>query len=305
VTPSGRRNARRPRVARALAAALLASGLAARIALAQEPQSASAEPPRARFDHARGAFEARFDALPEEATPAAMLARLDPGRAPGEADRPLDLATEAFFVFVPESYSPERPHGLFVWISPTDSGAVRRPEMRALLAERRLIWVGAQRGGNDRALLDRHALALAAAAAAPRHWAIDIERIYVGGYSGGGRMASHLVLRWPERFRGGVFVMGCNWFEPLPIPGRPGLVWPAAFAPPDEVQRRLLRKRSRLVFLTGEHDFNREQTHLTAKAARRAGMRKVEVLEAPGIDHYGLVPIDLWRRALATLDGGA
>lgn len=286
---------------------LAATGTAPAVVLALLPAvpsgGAGDGAPSQPLEPAHGALSIRLSELPADAHPAAMLQRLAPGGGPVPADRTVELATESYFVYVPESYAPERPHGLLVWVSPTDDGAVRRPELRAELAARRLIWIAAERSGNERAGLDRHALALAAAAAAPRRWSIDPERVFVGGYSGGGRVASQLALLWPERFRGGLFVMGCNWYAPLAVPGEPGRRWRPSFPAPDRGQRRLLLRHRRFAFVTAEGDFNRDQTRATEAAARRDGFRRTIYLEAPGGDHVTPLPIDIWRRALAALDG--
>jgi hypothetical protein len=274
---------------------------------AQEPTLAELGfPPRAGFAHTTGSFAVRFASLPDAARPAALLARLraEPDRAPTPGlppDPPLALEHELFFVHVPADYRRDTPYGLLVWISPTDFGGTVRPDLRALLAEKKWIWIGAHGSGNERPLLDRHALALVAATEAPKSWTIDPARIVVAGYSGGGRTASQLALLWPELFQGGLFVMGCNWYERLDVPGEPGRFWNASFPTPPEASLALARSHP-LVFLTAEHDFNRAQTFATEKAARRAGFRRTKRIEIPGIDHFGRPPIEAWRAALDALD---
>jgi hypothetical protein len=50
-------------------------------------------------------------------------------------------------LYVPESYDPESPAGLLVFISPTDSG--RMPgRYRQVLDDNNLIWIGANHSGN-------------------------------------------------------------------------------------------------------------------------------------------------------------
>ncbi|MDX1644210.1 MAG: carboxypeptidase-like regulatory domain-containing protein, partial [Thermoanaerobaculia bacterium] len=76
-----------------------------------------------------------------------------------------DIASERFAVFVPEGYephpaNPEKGWGLVVWVSPTDEGDVPGRITEAVLAERRLLWVGADDSGNQRQTWQRVALAL-------------------------------------------------------------------------------------------------------------------------------------------------
>ncbi len=283
--------------------------LASAAALPAQPPASSRSPsleelgfpPRTGFDHTRGAFTVQFDTLPGSASPRALVDRL----SPGSKDEPaaIDPRRESWFVFVPAEYDPATPWGLWVWLSPTDFGGVLRDDLRALLARERLIWIGAHRADNERAPLERLALALTAAELAPLHWTIDPWRVYVSGYSGGGRLASALATFWPEIFRGGLFVKGCNWYAPLAVPGQPGRIWQPAFREPPRQTARLLHEERRFVYLTGEKDFNRDEIRATERAARQAGFRHTLLLEAPGIDHLGPVPLEYWQRAMDFLGG--
>ena len=92
-------------------------------------------------------------------------------------------------LYVPENYDPDSPPGLLVFTHPTDSG--RMPgRYRELLEERNLIWIGANRSGNQVRVARRASLALLATAMADRNYRIDASRVYVSGFSGGGRTAS-------------------------------------------------------------------------------------------------------------------
>lgn len=85
--------------------------------------------------------------------------------------------------------------GLLVWVSPWDFGGpsgVTGPALAGILADHRLIWVGAHRAGNERARVYRWGLALDAADQMARLYEIDPSRVYAVGRSGGGRAASAL-----------------------------------------------------------------------------------------------------------------
>ncbi len=225
-------------------------------------------------------------------------------RATDPAGGVYDLASESFELFVPESHAEDRPHGLLVWISPTPYGGFRNPEFERVLAEHQLIWIGAHDAGNGRWGWYRVGLALDAVHNARKLYAIDPRRIYVAGYSGGGRIASQLAMLYPEVFSGGFFVYGCDWFEPLPVPDRPGSLWPARFAAPPESVLERLRSGSRFVLLTGDRDFNRSQTKQIYKRMRARGFENVTYLQIPGADHYFGLPAEWLERGLAGLDGG-
>ncbi len=213
-----------------------------------------------------------------------------------------DLARESFSFVVPESYSPSVAHGLIIWVSPSPIGGASRPDLLADMARRRLIWVGANDAGNERPRWYRFALALDAAHAAAKLYTIDPERIYIAGYSGGGRVSSVLSVAYPEVFRGGLMMVGCDWFRPLPIPDRPGTNWPALYPKPAKHDLDLAKSRNRYVFLTAERDFNRVQTREVLHAFEREGFAHTAYVEVPGIGHYGPVPTPYWSRAFDALD---
>ncbi len=253
-----------------------------------------------------GAYRTRFSERSPLGAIEAFAERFGVGLEEIAAEDPrrggYDLAAESFEVFVPESYRADGSFGLLVWISPGPYGGARRPEVLALLAERRLIWAGADDSGNDRLRWDRTTLALDAAHNLARLYRLDPERIYAAGYSGGGRVASGLAMLYPEVFRGGFFFFGVDFHRSLPIPDRPGSHWPARFAPPPRARLKEVKGATRFVLLTGERDFNRVQTRRTYEAMREEGFQCVTMLEVPGASHYDPVPADWIARGLEALD---
>jgi pimeloyl-ACP methyl ester carboxylesterase len=224
------------------------------------------------------------------------LAKADP--AHGE----YDLAKESFQVHVPKSYREGDGWGLFVWVSPTESGKVPTPGTRAALEQHKLIWIGADRVGNDRMTWNRIGLALDAAHNAAAFYDLDPERIYVGGYSGGGRVASALTLHFPEVFKGGLFIYGVDFYRRVPVPGQPGNHWPHWFPVPEKRRLEQIKAGTRLVLLTGEKDFNRLQTAVLAELYRDEGFEQVTYIEIPGAGHYDWPPKKWFSKGLAGLE---
>ena len=204
-----------------------------------------------------------------------------------------DLAAESFSVYVPASVSPDSGFGLLVWVSPTPSGGFSSPEMQRALEASGLIWVGADNSGNGRARWYRYLLALDAAHNMQRLYRIDEARVFVGGYSGGGRVTSGLTILYPEVFRGGISMFGCDYPKPLPVPDKPGAHWPAGFPPPTQKILRQVKSTSRIVLLTGELDFNRAQTKKTYLTMVEDGFEQVLLLTVPGLTHYDR-PAEEW-----------
>jgi tetratricopeptide (TPR) repeat protein len=213
-----------------------------------------------------------------------------------------DLAAESFEVFVPDTYDPDKPSGLLVWISPANSGSLARPGNLEVLSEENLIWIGANNSGNDRWHWYRTGLALDAAHNMQRLYNIDPERIYIAGYSGGGRVASSLSFLYPEVFRGGAYFFGCNYFRKVNVPEKTGAYWRAGFPSPADGDLARLKKEHRFVLVTGEHDFNRDETAAYFDEYKRDRFRNVTYIEIPEADHGFGVEGEWLQQVVKALD---
>lgn len=213
-----------------------------------------------------------------------------------------DLSEERFQVYVPESYDGSTPFGVFVWISPMDRTTFRDGSMD-LFRERSMISVAALNAGNAREAFHRIGLALDAVHNLSQRYAIDPERVYVGGFSGGGRISSMAAMHFPEVFRGWFSVCGVNYYARVQDPDKPdGTLW-SAFTPPSRKRLARVKASTRAVLLTGEDDFNLRQTRVFRDRFLDDGFRHVLYLEVPGMGHA--VPIEggWFSRALDYLDG--
>ena len=259
--------------------------------------------------HRGGRFKTTFAAKSPLSQLDEFVARYEVSEADAAVlDRSLysyTLAEESFEVAVPEGYSAERPHGLFVWVSPTPFGGFRNEEIGRVLSEHGLIWVGANLSGNNRSSFVRLSLALDAAHAMKELYNIDPGRVYVGGYSGGGRVSSALAMLFPEIFHGGFFFYGVDFFEPLPVPDKPGASWPASFPAPKKAVLKTLKNERQFVLLTGDQDFNRPQTLATYRAMKRRGFERATYLEIPGADHYHGIDYEWMKRGVTALEGSS
>ncbi len=197
------------------------------------------------------------------------------------------IADERFLLVVPPGAAPpaEDPWGLVVWIDPGDRFDLP-PDWRTVLAARRLVAVGAFGAGNDRYVWRRVALALHAAHNVRQRFAIDPDRVYVAGYSGGGRVASRIGLQYPDVFTGGVYLCGADYYRTVPIAGKPGTRWPARMPAPKGALAERGRSHSRHVLVTGEHDDNRAPMLARYEHGWKAdGFRYAHYLELPGHGH--------------------
>ena len=144
-----------------------------------------------------------FSDYPPEAGAAEIIQRLLTPLAAAQVQRTLqdshqalpltslDLGSERFTVFVP-AHQPPAGYALLVFIPPWPQAQLPAGWQEAL--ERYdTVFVSAARSGNDANVLGRRVpLALVAAANVRRLLRIDAARVYVGGFSGGARVALRL-----------------------------------------------------------------------------------------------------------------
>ena len=177
------------------------------------------------------------------------------GKALGEV--PLDVAAEKFLLYVPQQ-KPPGGYGLLVFVPPWENAQLPAG-WGPVLDKTGLIFVSAARSGNVEDVVSRREpLALVAAKNVMTRYPVDPSRVFVGGMSGGARMALRLALGWPDLFQGALLNSGSDvigtLFEPLP---------PAALF-------HRFQTTSRLIYVTGEHD----AANLEQEARSRSSMRQ-------------------------------
>jgi len=156
-------------------------------------------------------------------------------------DQPIDLAQERFAVYVP-SHAPAEGYGLMVFVPPWENAMLPRG-WAAILDRHGVIFVSAANSGNAANILDRREpLALLAAHNVMQRFHVDPARIYVGGFSGGSRVALRLALGFPDVFRGAFLNAGSDPIgdaqAPLPSP---------------ELFSRF-QEMTRIVYISGQND---------------------------------------------------
>ena len=109
-------------------------------------------------------------------------------------------------LYVPENYAPERPAGLFVYIDPDGHGRI--PEgWPAVFARHNLIWAGVRQSQRDASPTRQTWQAILAARALERDYAIDFQRMYVGGTRQTVPLATNVILTANE-FSGAIYTRG-------------------------------------------------------------------------------------------------
>ena len=208
------------------------------------------------------------------------------------AEQPVDPAQELFALHVP----PERPaggYGLLVFVPPWQQARIPSG-WEDVLDRLGMIYVSAARSGNDEVILARRVpLALIAATNVMARYPVDPARVFVGGFSGGSRVAERLALGYPDLFRGALLDAGSD---------RVGEGEGELPLPPEDLLRRF-REDSHLVFVAGENDMlNGRLAADTMRSLSEIGMSRYVSQTVPWLGH-AVLPAAAFETAMKTLLG--
>jgi pimeloyl-ACP methyl ester carboxylesterase len=179
-------------------------------------------------------------------------------------DQAIDLAQERFTVYVPP-HPQAQGFGLLVFVPPWENAMLPRG-WAEMLDRHHVIFVSAANSGNAANVLDRREpLAILAAHNIMQRLRVDPERIYIGGFSGGSRIALRLALGFPDLFRGAFLNAGSDPIGDAETP-----------LPPAELFSRF-QEMTRIVYLSGQND--------TANVDKDAASRR-SMLEWCAFDSY-------------------
>ena len=164
------------------------------------------------------------------------------------------------------SHPGDEPPGLLVYVSPTRSGSMDG-RWTKVLDEYNLAYIAADRSGNRVPVTRRMVLATSSIYAAKQQFEIDEKRIYVSGFSGGGRVASFLSRQYPAVFSGAIFICGVDFWN-------------------EDVIRDMDRVlNNRYVFVTGSRDFNLNETRMVYNKYLKAGAKNSLLEVESGMSH--------------------
>jgi len=223
--------------------------------------------------------EPATDGLRLEATPAQLIGAQEAARLADILDPEEPLSWE---VYLPDNDATETP-GVLVYVSPRASGQID-PRWKSVMDTHNLIYIGANNSGNRIPTIQRMVMATMAIRALAQNHAFTIERIYVSGFSGGGRVASRLASQYPEVFSGAIYICGVDYWKKRQTP---------------KVDRLL---ENRFVFLTGSKDFNRNETSRIYRKYLKAGATQSKLMVIPGMRHQHPDTANM-AEALRFLDG--
>ncbi len=127
------------------------------------------------------------------------------------------------------------------------------------------------------------AYALIAPAVINKTYQIDNQRVYLTGFSGGGRVASMMAAEYPEIFKGGIFNCGAEY-------------WGS-----EEPDRLDLIRNNRYVFLTGTFDQALEPTKRAFRNFQSAGVEHSKLMVIRNMSHSNPKRLD-FKKAIEYLD---
>ena len=157
------------------------------------------------------------------------------------AGRPLEPATARYVVYEPAT-RPAAGYALLVFIPPWQDARIP-PGWESVLDRFGVVFASAVDSGNEENPLGRRApLALLAATNLRQRYAVDPQRVFIGGFSGGARVALRVALGYPDLFHGAILNAGSD-----------ALGGPQLPLPPRELFSAF-QGGTHLIYLTGERD---------------------------------------------------
>jgi pimeloyl-ACP methyl ester carboxylesterase len=182
-------------------------------------------------------------------------------------DQVIDLSHEKFAVYVPAREPPDG-YSLLVFVPPWPQAEVPSKWI-STLDRHGMIFVSAANSGNEADVLDRRdPLALLAAYNIISRYRVAPRRVYIGGFSGGARIAERVALGYPDVFTGVLLDAGSDPIGSAEIP-----------LPPADLLRSF-QDSTRVVYMTG----GRDEPHLQMDGASRQSLESWCAFDSSTID---------------------
>jgi predicted esterase len=209
------------------------------------------------------------------------------GKTLGETS--FDLAAEKFLVYVPP-VKPPQGYSLMVFVPPWQKAQLPKG-WGPVLDQFGMILVTPAHSGNDEDIVSRREpLALIAAQNVMAQYPIDPARVFVGGMSGGSRMALRLALAYPDLFHGALLNSGSDVIGTIyePLPAAPLF--------------RQFQTGTRLLYVTGDQDTANVETETRSKRSMQDWcVSDVASMRMPFTGHEVAPPAILTRALQALL----
>lgn len=205
-----------------------------------------------------------------------------PAEPPADWLRDYESTEQSYELYVPKSLKPGTAPGLILFISPGDR-ATGLNALREACEAGQLIFASPHRAGNNTDTRRRVRIVLDVLDDLRRRHGVDPDRTYIGGFSGGGRIACAIGFSLPEYFGGVLPVCAAGELREEP--------W----------LRQRVRDRLSVAHVTGDGDFNRgEVERFRGPMLAAVGVRS-KVWVAPRTGHAIPSPAQM-SDAVAWLD---
>lgn len=169
-------------------------------------------------------------------------------------------------VDVPELYDPENPPGVLVYISPQNIINIPHGWLD-ITKKHNLIFISARNSGNKVSVNKRIIMSLIAPTLIQSKYKINTNRIYISGFSGGGRVASMVSTQFPNIFSGTIYICGVNFWEKITN------------------QKLDMIRKNRFVFLTGTEDFNLSDTKNVYARYKKEEVKNIKLIVVAKMRH--------------------
>eukprot|EP00913_Durusdinium_trenchii_P028362 g26590.t1 len=212
------------------------------------------------------------------------LANQSPKTLPDSWLKDYDSTKQTYELFVPKNYSDRKSWPVFLFISPSDSAMGWR-SLQDLCTKNGIIFAGPHAAGNRCPIRKRVRIVLDVLDELRRGYNIDPDRCYIGGFSGGGRVACAIGFALPELFGGVVPICAAGDLRS------------------ESWLRQRVIDRVSVAHVTGESDFNRgEVERYRGPMLKDVGVRS-RVWTIPRMGHS--VPTGAaWRPVWTWLEAG-
>ena len=184
-------------------------------------------------------------------------------RAPDGTSPVEDISIE---VFAPPSYNSKRPAGVLVFISPA-TRAHPPARLHPVFERQNLIWVSVNEADDTTDDWTRMVSAYGALRFILSRYEVDRSRLYLGGLDGGAEVAAEFAQRFPAFFSCYIFFGGADEVDPRY----------------EELAR--YARRARYAFVTGDADYNRDETERGFRSFKDADFNDAQYFEFRGLSN--------------------
>jgi hypothetical protein len=162
-------------------------------------------------------------------------------------------------IYVPRNYSAANPPGVLVFISSIDWGGIP-DDWQPVMDAHNLIWISPGQAGGSAPVQERMIKSILAPRVVDIDYTVNNERVYIAGFSDGGKVANLVQAADPEAFRGGIYICGALFWD-------------------EKTSAKLdLMRSNRHVFVRGCFDPREREVKGVYDEYRKAGFEAVELI---------------------------